>query len=156
MSKERKQYIKEYHLKNKDKIDETKRKYYESNKQLCIDRSVAYNKSSKRQEWKEKNKDKIRNYNQERWLKVRDSKPHLKYDYGMTLEDYNKMYDSQNGCCFTCGTHQSLLAQSLNVDHDHKTGKVRGLLCIKCNSALGLVDDNIETLYNLINYLQHA
>lgn len=77
----------------------------------------------------------------------------LKDAYGITLEQYNQMFLEQEGCCYVCKKHQSLFKRSLHVDHDHRTGKVRALLCQKCNSALGLVDDNVEVLEALISYL---
>lgn len=73
--------------------------------------------------------------------------------YGITLETYNKMFLEQKGCCYICKNHQSLFQRSLAVDHCHRTGKVRALLCDKCNVALGLVDDNIELLKLMISYL---
>jgi hypothetical protein len=78
---------------------------------------------------------------------------HYLYKYGITLVDYNKMFEEQGGCCAACGEYQSKFKRSLAVDHDHKTGKIRGLLCKNCNAALGNVRDNINTLDGLIKYL---
>ena len=64
----------------------------------------------------------------------------LKCEYGITLEDYNKLFDEQNGCCAICGKHQSEFKRPLSVDHDHNTGKVRGLLCTPCNNGLGVYE----------------
>ena len=61
----------------------------------------------------------------------------LKYEYGITLDDYNKMFNAQEGKCAICKKHQNELKKTLCVDHDHKTGKVRGLLCGRCNAGLG-------------------
>ena len=47
------------------------------------------------------------------------------------------MYNNQNGCCAVCGKHQSEFKRIFDVDHDHVTGKVRGLLCRSCNTGLG-------------------
>jgi Autographiviridae endonuclease VII len=69
----------------------------------------------------------------------------LKY-YGITISDYNKIFDEQSGCCAICVKHQSEFKKILCVDHNHQTGKVRGLLCHKCNTALGLFQDNPEIL----------
>ena len=66
---------------------------------------------------------------------------------------FNKIYESQNGRCKTCETHQCDLSKILYVDHDHKTGAVRGLLCGSCNSCLGFSKDSIKTLKNMITYL---
>jgi len=57
--------------------------------------------------------------------------------YGMTLDDYNDMFDKQNGRCAICDTHQMKLKSKLFVDHCHETGQIRALLCNKCNSMLG-------------------
>jgi len=61
---------------------------------------------------------------------------HYRRKYGITLEDYNKLYSNQNGCCSICHRPQFELEKTLSVDHDHITGKVRGLLCNGCNGRL--------------------
>ena len=77
----------------------------------------------------------------------------LKHFYGMTVEDYNSMYQQQQGACKIC---QKKFDQ-LVVDHDHDTGEVRGLLCNPCNTGIGLFFDNVSTLENAITYLtKHA
>lgn len=76
--------------------------------------------------------------------------------YGITSEQWDEMYNAQEGRCATCDTHQSKLKRRLNIDHDHSTGKVRGLLCDACNRALGHVNDSVDTLRRLINYLDTA
>jgi hypothetical protein len=73
--------------------------------------------------------------------------------FGISLEDYNRMFDEQEGKCKICKRHQSILKSRLAVDHNHSTGKIRGLLCRPCNSALGLLKENIDTLSNCIEYL---
>ena len=75
--------------------------------------------------------------------------------YGLTISDYEKMLESQNGVCACC--HAPCDSKnSLAVDHDHKTGAVRGLLCVRCNRAIGLVKENTQTLLNLVDYLQNG
>ncbi len=78
----------------------------------------------------------------------------LKSLYGITLEDYNKMFQEQNGCCKICNKHQTEEGVILCVDHDHTTGKVRGLLCKKCNQAIGLLKDSIENCLSAAEYLK--
>lgn len=75
--------------------------------------------------------------------------------YGITKEEYETMYKKQNQSCWVC-KKQCLSGQYLSVDHCHKTGKVRGLLCKKCNSALGMLDDDIELLETAIIYLKNS
>ena len=71
--------------------------------------------------------------------------------YGMTPEEYNELFARQGGVCRICSQPQQ--ERRLSIDHDHKTDKVRGLLCIKCNLVLGMANDNIEILNAAIEYL---
>lgn len=73
--------------------------------------------------------------------------------FGITLEYYEQMIKEQNNCCAICKTSQEKLTKLLSIDHDHKTGKVRGLLCGKCNRALGYFNDNIKTIEKAIEYV---
>ena len=77
----------------------------------------------------------------------------LKRNYGITLQEHQEMYEEQNGCCAICGNEGNGKWKKLCVDHCHKTGKVRKLLCHHCNTALGLVGDNVSTLQKMIEYL---
>lgn len=78
----------------------------------------------------------------------------LKKKYGITLEKYNKMLSEQEYKCYICHKHEDKLDRSLAVDHCHKTGKVRGLLCGNCNRFLGQIDDDINIAERLVEYLQ--
>ncbi len=78
----------------------------------------------------------------------------LKKTYGITTEDYNNMFIEQAGQCAICGTHQSKLKKKLHVDHNHETGRVRGLLCDGCNIALGRMKDDMRILRSAIKYLE--
>lgn len=78
-------------------------------------------------------------------------------NYGITLEQYNTMLAVQNGVCKGCKKSEVARGKRyrhLSVDHDHKTGKIRGLLCNKCNRSLGLLEDNFDCLVNLARYVQ--
>lgn len=72
--------------------------------------------------------------------------------YGITLEKYDNLATSQNNCCAICGKAES--NKKLAVDHCHKTGKVRKLLCSDCNVTLGKVKENINILESMIAYLK--
>jgi Recombination endonuclease VII len=61
--------------------------------------------------------------------------------YGITLVQYNELLVKQNFACAICETPQSMLPKRLNVDHNHETGKVRGLLCWDCNKRLGWIEN---------------
>jgi hypothetical protein len=69
--------------------------------------------------------------------------------YGLTAEDEQRLAQ-QNGLCAACGGNRSDC--DLNIDHAHSTGLVRGLLCNKCNMALGYMDDNAEWIRKLAEY----
>ena len=75
---------------------------------------------------------------------------HLKRNHGISLKDFKKILKSQNGVCAICHTKSH---KNLYVDHNHKTGKIRGLLCQKCNFGLGQFNDSIILLNNAIKYL---
>lgn len=77
----------------------------------------------------------------------------LKKNYGITVEEYDAMLASQGEVCKVC-KGPPLGKGRYHVDHDHVTGKIRGLLCHKCNVALGMVRDNVEHLKALIAYLE--
>ena len=81
---------------------------------------------------------------------------HLRRQYGITPEQYDEMLNKQQGTCAVCGTDtpgNSRRTTYFVVDHCHTTQKVRGLLCHQCNTALGLIKDNPETLAKMIGYL---
>ena len=80
----------------------------------------------------------------------------IKYKYGISLDDYNKKLISQNYKCAICGREQkNKTKRILKIDHNHKTGKIRGLLCFYCNIAVGHFEDNIVSLKKAIKYLKH-
>jgi hypothetical protein len=85
----------------------------------------------------------------------------LKKYYGISVTDYENMLSAQGGKCAICRSSDSSsrgYKRSLNakfaVDHCHKTKKVRGLLCTKCNRALGMLDDNVESVLRMAEYLR--
>ena len=75
--------------------------------------------------------------------------------YGITPEQWEEMYSRQQGCCEICGIHQSQLKIRLSVDHDHKNGNIRGLLCASCNAKLATVED-IHFLEAAQEYLKNG
>lgn len=105
--------------------------------------------------WNAENKTEIREYQNQ----YRREKPLLRLAgtyrqrYGITLERYDQMFIEQNGVCAICG-EINYDGRRLSIDHNHKTGEVRGLLCGRCNFALGNVKEDISILYGLIRYLQ--
>lgn len=79
----------------------------------------------------------------------------IKNTYGLTLEQYDQMFEDQGGVCKTCGK-VNRDGRRLYIDHNHETGKVRGLLCHRCNSLLGFVKDDIDILQNILAYLKEG
>lgn len=81
---------------------------------------------------------------------------------GLTAEHYNKLLLRQKGCCAICGVHESTYRQigskrHFAIDHDHDTGKIRGLLCNSCNLGIGALGDNPIRLRAAVRYLKfHA
>lgn len=99
-------------------------------------------------------------YEKERWaktdLKARRDK-HLKSRYGIDYSWFLQQLKGQDGKCLLCLTDMTLEGHSSTkvcVDHDHKTGKVRGLLCNHCNRALGLFRDDAATVSRALAYLR--
>lgn len=84
---------------------------------------------------------------------------HFRKNYGISLVDYLAMVDTQKGFCGICGKdptqNKSALQRhkKLHIDHCHRTGKIRGLLCNSCNNALGVFGDNVSGLRRAIKYL---
>ena len=79
-------------------------------------------------------------------------KSELKNKYGLTLEDYEKLFESQNGVCAICEKREQQ-NKLLAVDHNHKTGAIRGLLCSLCNTAIGKLNDDPILIKKALNYL---
>jgi hypothetical protein len=74
--------------------------------------------------------------------------------YGLSVTDYAALLQAQVGTCAICGKPS---VKPLHVDHNHTTGSVRGLLCFKCNSGLGMFSDNVQILLKAVAYLRkHA
>lgn len=105
--------------------------------------------------WKQKAKDKYTKPD-----KKKTKAYILKSRFGISLEVYHEMYANQKGCCAICSKSITLFAESRDltnvacVDHNHSTGKVRGLLCNHCNTGIGLLQEDFNILENAANYLK--
>jgi len=118
----------------------------------------------KSKEWYESNQDKIKAYreyyksNPEYVAKTKEyhKRKRLKDDYNLTLEQYGAILTKQGNCCAICKNGRPDVAGKktmFHVDHDHTTGKIRGLLCHNCNVALGLMKDSPYLLRKAAEYL---
>ena len=90
----------------------------------------------------------------ERYSPEENANIKLKSNYGITLEDYDRMLEDQGGCCKVCGTSEPGSGKGrFAVDHNHNTGKIRGLLCSHCNTGLGKFKDSPDLLEAAKEYL---
>jgi hypothetical protein len=92
----------------------------------------------------------MRDYTDRKGYRYRKNKV-LKQKFDITIEDYDTMMLRQNGVCAICGQEDTQFA--LGVDHNHTTGRVRGLLCNPCNRALGLLKESTKNMYAMIDYI---
>lgn len=109
-------------------------------------------------EWKLKNRDSYAEKRRKKYSALPKEvhfQEHLRKSYKLSLDDYKMLLLSQKSRCKICLTPAVKGQQfSLRVDHCHKTGVVRGLLCNRCNVVLGFVGDNIDVLKKMIQYLK--
>lgn len=124
------------HRECKECMSKRQRKYYQVNKERICTRTQ---KNHKKYRLNPRHKEKERGR-------------YLKRAYGITLKQYDKMFEEQNGNCAICDLPQ--LMKRLAVDHDHKTGKVRALLCDRCNFLLGATNDDETLLDKAKDYLR--
>lgn len=141
-------YMKDYYRVNNEKWRERhSSEEYKDKKNSA--RRLRYATDS---EFREKHKQSVKEYN--------ERKPEIKLNsrlkkYGLNYDTYLELNRKQNGKCAICGSEiGDAMMNRLYVDHNHKTGKVRGLLCMECNIGLGKFKDNIDLLKNAILYLE--
>jgi len=80
----------------------------------------------------------------------------LGVDWGLSRENYVRMLEAQGGRCAICWREPSELPLAFSVDHDHVTGRIRGLLCLNCNTGVGQLNDDPYLLRRAIDYLTGA
>ena len=107
--------------------------------------------------WRLANLDRVRERKREHYLKNKNKYLTLERDrqyrvrYGITLADYNRMLLQQGGKCAICGSDkEGKVGQCFAVDHNHDTGTVRGLLCIRCNARLGWFEQHQSEVMNYL------
>ena len=137
---------KEWAKNNSERVKENRRIWWENNKEEQLEHKKKYYQNNK-EEIKKKNARHYRdNIDQHRDY-------HLKRKFGIGLNEYNLLLESQDYGCVICGTKKPGGRGNFHVDHCHKTGRVRGLLCHHCNVSLGGFRDDPTLLYNAIDYL---
>lgn len=162
-------------LTSEENTKRIKREYYERNRLKVIERSAIRRKrlqtesgwkprepmpeghlQAYQKAWRANPKNKARIKSSIKRYRMRSpdvqKNGHLKRKYGITISVYKELFQNQGGLCAICKKPEN--NKDLAVDHCHKTKKVRGLLCFKCNASLGKFEDSIELLQNAISYLE--
>ena len=125
--------------KYKDKIEDPK--YYNKTCRKC--HTLKTNK------WQKENPKKVA---------LSHRKKFFKHKYNISLQQYDEMVEKQENKCLICSKNPDQTSRTINkilhVDHCHKTGKVRGLLCFSCNTALGFLNDDTALFEKCIDYLK--
>jgi gas vesicle protein len=155
----RRKSSKKYNLENKEKVNAAYKIYRSNNKEKISERS---------KKWREENKEEIRSKASEHYKNNKDHyreksrNKHLINVFGIDYIQYMEMLDKQNGVCAICGNPEVVIEKrtgkikALAVDHDHNTGKIRGLLCYCCNKGIGYLKDNKEIIKNAYVYLERS
>ena len=128
------EYNRAYREKNRERLDAYAKAYREKNREALRERQRTYLEKNRKE------------HNRKKRLQP----------YDLTQDELNAMMAEQNGVCKVCGCPPTGKGPNavLHIDHDHDTGKVRGLLCQACNRGLGFFRDDPERLAAAINYLR--
>ena len=135
-----------YREKHKARLAEANRRRYLSKRDIIRAQHKTWREQNPEyaRKWREKNIDRLREYD-------------LKRCSGATMAQRSFLLTRQENCCAGCGVDFSLLrSKAIHVDHCHRTGAIRGILCTRCNSTLGFVRDSVETLQSLQAYLMRT
>lgn len=145
-----KRYGKQWQLDNKDKLKKYRKQYISKHKE---------HRKQYRKQYRLNNIDKLKKYyklynhkNKEK-IKYNTLNYNLRKLYGITIDEYEEKLLEQCGNCAICNRPSSDYKRRLHVDHNHITGKIRGLLCVKCNNGLGCFGEEVSILNNAIKYL---
>lgn len=122
--------VKEWQAENREKVRGYAKKYRDANREKC-------RAATKR--WELEHPDQLAAYHRQR-------------NYGLTPTQHAALLLEQDGVCAIC----CQTPKKWDVDHDHETGRVRGLLCHKCNTAIGLLGDNLTLIHSAQEYLRKA
>lgn len=141
--------------KNPEEVNNYRKAYYEANQKACQERSNKYyydnyDKSrAQRREYYAAHRDEQKAKQKEWRIKNRSNRRFKKH--GITKEQFDKMVAEQESKCAIC--HQVFPIDKLVIDHDHKTNKVRGLLCNQHNTMIGLAKESIDVFESAIDYV---
>ena len=160
---DQKEYTKNYYEKNKEKLKQYKKEWREKNKENIKQRKQEYNVSNKEKvaqqlkEYHNKHKDEhLQKFKEYRENNPRIVKKGRLKKYGLTLEEYDILLKKTDCHCPICHVEFAEGGRGGNapcVDHCHKTGKVRGIICVRCNGGMGSLQDNPIILMKAIEWL---
>lgn len=157
--------MRQYRKNNLEKMREYDKQHYEDNHEKKLENQERYREKNRREirerankcyeEHPEKAKGYCKKYYKNNSEKVKQAvrKRKLKHRYNLSPEDWLVMWEGQDGKCVICGKNFTRSSDA-NVDHNHKTGKTRGLLCGGCNRGIGHFNDNSEIMMKAIEYLR--
>ncbi len=160
-------YMRLWRLNNKNRIKLNNKKYVSKNKKVLSEKHKIYIKNNPEKakqyhknyslKYPEKIKENRKKYTQKYGYKPKSELQKLKNKVSrlkikLTLKEYKNLIIKQNNLCAIC-LNTCKTKRALSIDHNHITGKVRGLLCMKCNRAIGLFNDNPSLVQNAYNYL---
>lgn len=140
-----KKSIAKWRKKNPDKVKEGNAEQYRKNRERDIKRKQKwYAKNTERgresgRRWARNNKEKLRALR-------------IKKDYGISVEEYNSLIVGAGTLCPIC--RKSFGEIPPCIDHDHSTGKIRGVICRRCNLGIGLFKESIDAFLNAVEYLR--
>ena len=129
--------IRDWQKNNPDKVKKAQQKYRRSHRKQT---------NATRKEWYKKNPGYMKKY-------ARSENDRLQKAYGITVEQRDSMLMAQDGRCLICNKTMTK-GRDCHTDHDHISGRVRGLLCCKCNCGLGYFQDNVFIMEKAIAYLK--
>lgn len=135
-----KRYLADRYKNNSEEIKKQHKEYYNKNKSKCIATNKAWYNNHRRK------------------MSISHKAWHILDNYNITEKDYKLMLDKQNGKCAICEKKESAKLNNkltrLRVDHNHKTNKIRGLLCHRCNVSLGLLKEDPIIINKMLEYLK--
>jgi len=138
ISERTREYQRQWRIRNSARMSEYQKQYRSENRE----RLLEYDRTKR---------DTTANY------ETHGRKHHLRRKYGITIEKYAEMLRLQDGRCAICKTdNPGKGKRHFHVDHDHLSGKVRGLLCVKCNMGIGSFDDDVMLMHMAAAYVSEA
>ena len=154
------QYHEKYYQVKMEAIKTKSKAWYWNNVERASKRAKKYRDANKEEltvkakNYRKKNREYICQKDREDYRKPREQNRILLRNFGITLEQFNAMSEARNHLCAICSRSQVKTMSRLSVDHCHKTGAVRGLLCTRCNTGIGMLEDSPEIAASAFKYLK--